>query len=301
MLPDWMKNSLDTGGDTTAGYKRQGMIPKGGGTDWLKKLLPILGALGGGALMGMESRGVKAPHGGTAGSKPIMAQGLHAFAKSIEEQAKAKQLIAQASEEKKQQDFENRLKQEQFDLLKQYRQYQMTPQQEKTPTTKEQYDEYVYNIQLKAARGEDLTPGEEAFLAKLDETDPMEAARIRAYNAGAYADYERGKKTEAERKKLEGEEIPAGVGTGGQFGLKPETFEQVPKITTQPTGKVNAFSEEDVKRTFQNIQANGVERGESDQEINDKITAFMESVNTERANARYGTFDNKTVQKWLNE
>lgn len=75
--------------------------PPGGKDEWLKRILKVVLPLMAGGAMVSSARGVKAPHGGTVGSKPLMAQALHTLAKTIESKQKAKEELEQAMEEKR--------------------------------------------------------------------------------------------------------------------------------------------------------------------------------------------------------
>jgi len=67
---------------------------------WVKTLLKVMMPLAAGAMMAKGSQ-VQAPHGGTVGTKPIMAQGLRTLAKSIEQRQQAEQELRQAEAEQK--------------------------------------------------------------------------------------------------------------------------------------------------------------------------------------------------------
>ena len=92
--------------------------PQGGKGAWLKTFLPLLGALAGGALMGHEARPPDAPHGGTIGSKPALAQAYKTMAQAIEKKEQAKKLMEQEMYNRKRQAIQDALQRETFNIRK---------------------------------------------------------------------------------------------------------------------------------------------------------------------------------------
>lgn len=109
---------------------------------WVKTLLKVMMPLAAGAMMAKGSQ-VQAPHGGTVGTKPIMAQGLRTLAKSIEQRQQAEQELRQAEAEQKAA-TEQRQYERKIDFLN-----FMQRQQAYEKTTKEQYIQGVYDKYMK--------------------------------------------------------------------------------------------------------------------------------------------------------
>ena len=64
-----------------------------GGNDWLKNIFKVIAPLAAGALMSYEARPPDAPHGGTIGSKPALAQAFGAMSNALTQKQKAEDLI----------------------------------------------------------------------------------------------------------------------------------------------------------------------------------------------------------------
>ena len=92
--------------------------PSEKGNKWLTNFLKVLLPVAGGALMAHEARPPKAPHGGTIGSKPALAQAFQAMSTSLTQKQKAEDLIKSELEKQRHQKVMEDLKRAEVDIKK---------------------------------------------------------------------------------------------------------------------------------------------------------------------------------------